>query len=445
VTRPAPALALLLAAACVTGSPKELARTHTEKAQQFRADRKLEDAAREFGEAYGHDPTNLTALRGLIEAHHGLGRLGELRARFEAAAGRAPADAYAQEALGLTLFALGAEHGPAARRALEAAVRLEPAVPDFHYRLGILLVESDAFAEARPVLARAVELDGASPRYRLPYALALARTGARADAVTQLAAVLRLRPERHEVELAERTARQVLDPFRGFPQAAREQFELALTWLEGDSPAQAQQLLDALAERFGDLAIVHALSGLAAAKLDDAGRAIAAFRRAIDLAPELAEPRQYLGELYLARGRPDTAREHLEAAIVRNPFAAEAYKHLAHVLAKLNEPEPAAAAYAGYLLLRPGDFTVQLERALLLTDLARPDAGAAWDDMVKQFPRRPEALVGRGRYYFKRALQAPTEAERSEAKGKSRTSLETALELDAENATAAEMLAQLPR
>lgn len=442
--RPA-ALLLLVLSGCVTLGPKEQAVGHLARAEQLRAERRLDDAARELSRAVELDPTNLVALRSLIETHHRLGRLGELKGRFETRVERAPTDAHAHEALGLTLFALGGEHGPAARKALERAVELEPGSADFQYRLGVLLVESDAFADARHVLRRAVELDGSNARYRLPYALALARTGDRAEAVKQLAAVLELQPDRGEVALAERTAAQVLDPFRGFPQAAREQFESALTWLESDSPAQAQQLLDALAERFGDLAIVHAVSGLAAGKQDDAGRAIASFRRAIELAPDLAEPRQYLGELYLARGRPDSAREHLEAAIERNPFGAEAYKRLAQVLAKLKDPDGAAKRYATYLLLRPGDFTVQLERALLLTDLGRPDAGPAWDAMTLQFPRRPEALVGRGRYYFVRALQGETEPIRADARLKARGSLETALEIDPENATAAELLAQLPR
>ena len=183
---------------------------------------------------------------------------------------------------GLSLFAAGGDMSNEARGELARAAELAPTVADFQYRLGLFFVESEQFADAKDALAKAVLLDGHNARYRLPYALGLARAGSRAEAIGQLQKVLSLEPTRDEVALAEKTARNLIDPFHGFPQAAREQFEIALNWLDHDSTSQAQQVLESLVQRYPDLAIVHAVMGLTAAKTDDASRAISELRKAID-------------------------------------------------------------------------------------------------------------------------------------------------------------------
>jgi hypothetical protein len=110
---------------------------------------------------------------------------------------------------------------------------------------------------------------------------------------------------------------------------------------------------------------------------------------------------------------------------------------------KAGERDRAADRYATYLLLKPEDFDVHVARATLETELGRPAAQPSWDDLARIFPRRPEALVGRARWYFTRGVQAPTPAERRTARAAARESLEKALDVDPENRTAAAMLAEL--
>lgn len=430
---------LLLVAACAT--PQERVRTSLESAVELKGKNELAKAAAEYEKVLELEPANLVALRGLVEVHQKLGRLGELERRFSRAIEKNGDDAFAHEGLGLTLFAKAGTDGERARTELEKAVQLAPEVADFHYRLGVLLVESDRFADAKAPLAKAIALDPRRARYRLPYALVLGKTGDRPGAVAQLAKVLELGPTQDEMRVGDRTARALVDPFRGFPQAAREQYELALSWLQGDSLVQAQQVLDSLTEKFPDLAIVHATSGLLAVKMDDGGRAISEFRRAIELEPDLAEARMYLGDIYLSRGRPDAAREHFEAALARNPFLADAHRRLAEVHLKAGEKDAAANRFATYLLLRPDDFDAQAARATLLTELGRPEAGAAWDEIARLFPRRPEALISRGKYFYTRGLVTKGD-ERAEAKAKAIASLEAAVEVDQENATATALLVE---
>lgn len=425
--------------ACAT-PPRERAAASLARAESLRSQRQLTEAAAAYDDALRHDPTNLVALRGLVELHHRLGRLGELEDRFREAVRRAPGDPYAHEGLGLVLFARGGGSGPEAIESLRRAATLAPEIADFQYRLGLALVESDRFAEAVAPLAAAVKAEPERARLYLPYAVALARSNDRAGAIAALGQVLRLRPTREEVALAEKTAKSLLDPFRGFPDAAREQFEIALSWLQGDAPMQARRGFEAILEKFPDLAIVHAMAGLCSAKMDDAGGAIVSFRRAMEIDPSLAEPRMYLADLYYGRGRPDSAIEHYEAALARNPFLPEAHFRLAEALRKTEKTEAALEHYTTYTLLRPGDFDAAAARATLLTDLKRTEAGAAWDELVRTFPRRVEGLVGRGRYYYVRAVESTDPAERREARRKAVESLEAAVEVDPENSTASHVL-----
>jgi tetratricopeptide (TPR) repeat protein len=441
--RTAVAAAALLSVACAAQTMAQRVQARLEKASTLRDQRRLSEAVALYDEALALSPHDHVALRGYVETMQAAGRLSEAEARFAKAVRAAPNDAWAHEALGVTLYTAG---GDAAERALDelaTAARLAPEEADFQYRHGLLLLDSGRYADAVPVLSRATELEPARARNRLPYAVALARTGRREEALQQLEQVLKLSPTRDEMARAEKAARQLSDPFRGFPSAAREQFELALGALDRDAPAQAQELLEQLIEKFPELAIVHATAGLCAAKMDEIGRAIVALRRASELAPDLAEPRLYLAELYLSRARADEAQGHFEAALGRNPFLADAWLGLAKCALKAGDKASAADRYGTFLLLRPDDFDALVTRAGLLGDLDRPEAGPAWDALAATFARKPETHIGRARWYFGRAAREMAPAPRAEHRSKAREALEKALELDPENQAAAAMLAEL--
>lgn len=446
MNRTLPAVGLLaMAASCATVTDEQRACNDVTRGQELRTKNRPRDAAAAYAQALEEDPHNLAALRGYVELEHLIGETAPTLARFRHAVAEHPSDPYAHEGLGLALFAAGGTSAEHARDELARAADLAPETADFHYRLGLLYVESDRFEEAIKPLAKAVALDAQMVRYRLPYALALARTGDRATAVRQLTAVLSLAPTHDEVTLAEKTAKSLVNPFRAFPVAAREQWEVAMGLLDHDSPTEASQVLDSLMQRYPDIAIVHTLAGLAAAKADDASRAIYELRRAIEIDPGLAEPRLYLGDIYNSHGRPDEAREHYEAAIERNPFLADAYKRLAEVHLKSNELPEAARCYRTYLLLRPEDADALIAHAKVLEDMNSPDAGAAWDQAVEEYPTRVEVLVPRARHYFTVAAKATDPAERAHAKAECRKSLEKAIDMDSENATASAILGELDK
>ena len=79
-----------------------------------------------------------------------------------------PRDALSFYTLGLAEFAAGDE--ARATAALRKASELRPSEADIQYRLGIILLESEKFAEARGPLAQAVKLAPKVARYRPPLA-----------------------------------------------------------------------------------------------------------------------------------------------------------------------------------------------------------------------------------------------------------------------------------
>lgn len=438
-------VACLTLASCVTVDATHRSEDALQKAVELKGRNKLLEAAVAYTEALDADPKNLAALRGYVETQHLVGQTAAALARFRQAVAAHPADAFAHEGLGLSYFTAGGESVEQARVELARAAELAPEIPDFQYRLGLFFVESDRFAEAIPPLAAAVKLDSHKARYRLPYALSLARTGDRMEAAAQLRAILTMGPTPDEVALAEKTSRNLIDPFRAFPKAAREQFELALNYLDHDSTSQAKTVLESLLQKYPDIAIVHALLGLTAAKGDDPSFAIVELRKAIELDPALAEPRLYLGDIYNSHGRGDSAQEHYEAALARNPFLADAYKRLAEVYTKAKDMDRAIEFYRIYLLLRPKDLDAVLAHAKALGDKQSPEAAVAWDKALEDFPGRVDVLVSRGRYYFEAAARAQKPAERAHCKEEARKSLEKALEADPENTSATSLLSELRR
>ncbi len=434
----------LLLLSCATLSPQARLHEDLALARQHAGAQQVSLAADEYGKALDLDPTNLEALRGYVQSCRAAGRLDEAKARFQHAVEKAPGDAYAHEGLGLVDYARG-QSGESAKKQLGAAARLAPKIADFHYRLGVLLVDQDDWENAKAELEQAVGLDANQPRYRLPFAVALARSGEEEAAIAQLTTVLSLNPTPAEVAMAAKTARMLTDPFRGFPHAAREQFRQALDWLDSGSPKQAEAVLEKLAQEYPDLAIVRATLGLTAAKMDEPGQAIVEFQRAIDLGPELAEPRIYLGDVYFSHGRPQKAIPYYRAALARNPFLPDAYLRLAQAHLKDGEKAQAAQRFETYLLLRPGNLDASLEYATILGDLGSPKAGATWDHLVQVFPREPMVLIGRGRWYSGAAILAKTHEARLAAWNKAKESLDKALDLDPRNETAAGMLSALEK
>ncbi len=111
-----------------------------------------------------------------------------------------------------------------------------------------------------------------------------------------------------------------------------------------DHPWRAALHLRCVAREQPDDDVVHALMGLCQALLGNFQSAVAAYRRALQIAPRNPWYHHNLGHLLdVALGQPDQAAPHLHAAHRMEPEEHEITASLAHCLARLGELDEARA------------------------------------------------------------------------------------------------------
>jgi tetratricopeptide (TPR) repeat protein len=389
-------------------------------------------------------PEDLELARVLTEAQVRAGRTDAWIAELERRNARAER-AVNHYMLGLAHFSRASGAEAPAVAAFERALALKPQEAEFHYRLGLARLESEQYAAALEPLRRAAELAPERPGIRLPLAKALHRTGDAAGAVAALGVLVKAGPSPAEVATARALMNQMADPFARFPKTAEAKLEEGLRYLrELDAPHPAIVAFEEILRDYPDLAVVHALLGLSWQRLDDAGRAVEEFKRAIELAPEDGKNHLYLGELYLSRQRPESARPLLERAVALNPLLDEAWFRLGDM--HLERKELAAAREC---------FRVA---AYLLPEAVPPRGKLAWvlqlegswaeaeRELLRVVEREPENLeftLRLGLLFTEQAQRAQRAEERRGAVAKAERWLRKVLEAQPENVVASRALQQL--
>ena len=166
-----------------------------------------------------------------------------------------------------------------------------------------------------------------------------------------------VRIDAYEAHLRGRTF--LMEPSPESFEAAVQMFESAIDFDPRYAPAHAG-LADALAE-------LYAIRG------DDAlrRRANEHARRAVELAPELAETHISRGHVLTAEERYADAEEELDLAIAINPRSSEAHYRYGHVLVREGKLEAASAMFEQASILQPADFRPTLQLAWIYRALGR--------------------------------------------------------------------------
>jgi Flp pilus assembly protein TadD len=317
-----PLLALVLAACATTDPSKQL--TQREKAQVLMQRGKAQEAVPLLEELYKTSANDLSLARALAEAHVKAGSSELLLKRL------APIDTSVSHYMqGLILFSRAADATAPAIEQFRKAVALEPDEPELHHRLGVALLESEKYELALAPLRKAVELAPKEMSWQLPLAKVLYRSGDSKAAIAALKLAISAQPSPADVKVARALMDQIADPFAGFPQAAKGTLEQGIQWLEVvDVPQQAIVAFEEILHDYPDLAVVHALLGLAYQRIDDAGRAVDEIKRSIELAPDDGKSHLYLGQIYLSHQRAKQAQAELERALELNPMLDDAYFQL---------------------------------------------------------------------------------------------------------------------
>jgi tetratricopeptide (TPR) repeat protein len=437
--------AALLGSLLIACGPRSQPRTALElsqEAQKQLAQNHAAEARAGFDAALDRDPRLLPAVRGRVEASRRLGRLPEVLAEAEARVAASPGDGVGHYQLGLARFARGDEPGAVA--ALRKAAELLPQQADAHYRLGVALFDGEKFADARAPLTRAVELDPQSARYRVPLATCLDRLGEHKAALAHLAQVPALSPTPDEAALAVQAARTITDPFRGLAPEAKQGLELALGYLLKDAPGLAVPVLDTLLEKVPDLGPAHALLGLAAQRMDEAGRAASELKRAAELSPESPQPHAWLGELYASKDKPELAIQEYRLALERNPLEVASLRKLGLLL--LGTAGGAGSALGplrAAASLEPADATlaVLVARTELQLPAEAARGRARLETLAEERPEDPEVLLRLAQALTDQRAQA-SEAERTALAKRASVLAEKVLQLQPGNALASRILSQ---
>jgi len=235
---------------------------------------------------------------------------------------------------------------------------------------------------------------------------------------------------------------EIADPFAGFPKSARPKLDQALGWMQvADIPQQAITELEDIAREFPDLGVVHALLGLAAARVDDAGRAIEELKRAIELSPDDGKAYLYLADLYTARQRASQAKELYEKALEKNPTLDEAWFKLGDAALDRQELEKARTAFRTAARLRPDNWASRGKLALVYQlESNWPAADRELKAELEQRPDNLEATLRLGLLHTEKYLKVKTAAEKQAAQTEAAKWLEQVLETQPENALASRAL-----
>ncbi len=418
-------------------SPREQARVYLEENQPAKALPLLE-------ELQAKSPDDLDIARALTEvqvkAGHTDAWIAELQRRNTQSE-----RAVNHYMLGLAYFSRASDAGAPAVAAFERAIAMAPREAEFHYRLGIAYLESEQYAAALGPLRRAAELAPDRAAIRLPLAKALHRTGDSVGAVASLNTVVRASPTPAEVATARALMDQIADPFSGFPKAAQGKLEEGMRFLqEMDAPQQAILAFEEILHDYPDLAVVHALLGLAYERLDDAGRAVDEFKQAIELAPRDGKNQFYLGELYLSRQRADAAREAFTKAVAFNPLLDDAWSRLGDLSLDRRDLPAAREAFRIFTSLQP-DVAPPRGKLAMVYQLEGdfPAAERELRRVVEKDPENMEFALRLGLLFTEESLKARKPEERKASSQEAEKWLLKVLEEQPDNALASRALQQI--
>lgn len=433
-------LGLGFLAGCVTTGAASAKLTPREEAQVFLQRGEGGKALPLLLELQAKAPGDLTLARMVAEAHVKGGTAEQFLAEL---AHKDTAISHYQQ--GLVRFARASDASAPAIANFRRAVALAPGEPEFRYRLGVALLESEQYEPARLELESAAKEAGDRPSWFLPLAKVRYRTGDNAGATEAIRTVVTGGPTPADVKVARALMDQIADPFSAFPRSARAKLEQAIQWLEvGDVPQQAIVQLEELLRDHPDEAILHALLGLSWARLDDAGRAVDSLKRAIELAPTDGKNHLYLAQLYDARQRPRNAQEHYQLALKRNPVLDEAWLKLGDAALERQDFVTARKDFEVAVRLVPESAPAHGKLALVhQLEGNFPAADKELRVVLDREPENLEFMLRLGVLHTERFTKARSNTEKDQASAEATGWLQKVLEAQPENAIASRALERL--
>jgi Flp pilus assembly protein TadD len=167
------------------------------------------------------------------------------------------------------------------------------------------------------------------------------------------------------------------------PQMANAYSELGLVLCRMEKQDEAQEVLQLglcpyVCGDGGIKSAIHNLLGDIYLSNDDAGRAAAEFRQAIQLAPDWDDPHRRLGYLYRNVGDPNAALEEFKTVQRLKPTEPDAFHGAGGVLRQMNRSNEAVDEYRKAIELNTTDAYAYIELAVCYKVLGQSELSAEY-------------------------------------------------------------------
>jgi predicted O-linked N-acetylglucosamine transferase (SPINDLY family) len=237
---------------------------------------------------------------------------------------------------------------PEAARLYAEVLRADPRNFDALYRLGMIYLANNRFADAERLFAAAAQIDSQLAELFYNRGCALRGLGRSEDALAAFAHALALNPEYSEARNNRGVVLLALSRYR-----------------------EALACFDKVASEKPGLAMVHNNRATALLGLERFDEALAAADLALQIDSKSADAHYNRGAALCALARHEEALSHFAQALGINPNHADALVYRGIALALLNRHEEALASYNAALSIRPGDIDILFNRSTSLWALRR--------------------------------------------------------------------------
>ena len=369
-----------LSKASATAAPAALARQHGTVGQLLMAAEATAPAEPYFRRAARLDPTEPRWPYYLGHIERMQGNAVVAARHFERALALRPRDVATLVWLGRVLLDQG--RADEAESFFSRALEQQPDLVAAHDGMGRALLTSGRFADATRHFEAALHADPTASAIHYPLALAYRGLGRTAEAESHLRLRGDVRPGLPDPLLAE---------VAGLLESAvvfEGQGDRALT--RGDARAAVAAFRRAL-ELAPERAATKQKLATALAVAGDLPAALVLYQELLDANPNFAEAHYSLGAIHLGSGQLGEAANRFAAAVRADPSYLQARLQLAHVLRRMRRTDAALVEYDGALRLDPRLAEARLGYAVSLADAARWGSARAWlQEGRRTYPDHPE-------------------------------------------------------
>ena len=301
---------------------------------------------------------------------------------------------------------------------LEEAIRdyelfldIYPDAPEVRSNLGAALVATGKYLQAIEEYKLAL-MKKDEPKVRLNLALAYYKTDDFADAVTELEKVHAADKDNRQVNvlLADSYVRQgdnkkaieLLSPLFAASTSDQAVDYVLGTALARDGQVElAQRVINPLMDG-PDSAEKHMLLGTAKFSAHDYPGALADFRKAAEMNPELPEVNSFYGQALFANGHTEESREIFQKELAHNPNDFQSNIHIGLLLKQDQKYDEAMKFLKRALSVRPGDVAVRYQIALVKMAQGKDEIAAdELEQIVSESPKFLEAHVSLSTVYYR--------------------------------------------